>query len=102
MSPPKVCQHLSDQTTLCGKNVSLKCLISGEPVPEVTWRKNGLVIGQMFDFKQTYIDGLAVLEINKCCTQDSGHYECLATNEKGEITTSCCLTVNGKFLSACC
>ncbi|KAL4223476.1 hypothetical protein ACF0H5_016947 [Mactra antiquata] len=94
MSPPKVCQHLSDQTTISGKNISLKCIISGEPTPEITWRKNGLVIGQMFDFKQKYIDGLAILEISKCCSQDTGCYECLATNEKGEASTSCTLTVN--------
>ena len=75
--PPSVAIPLSDITVDDGKSAILECCIMGNPVPQIVWRKNGLVIGQMFDFKQTYIDNLARLEISKVCVQDSGCYECV-------------------------
>lgn len=89
-------EPLSDITVASGRDTLLRCVISGEPKPDVTWRKNGLVIGQMLDFKQIYKNDEAVLEISKICSKDAGCYECTASNEKGEISTSCQLIVQGK------
>ncbi|XP_053375508.1 titin homolog isoform X2 [Mercenaria mercenaria] len=93
-SAPSLTQPLSDVTVISGKKASLTCIINGEPKPEITWRKNGLIIGQMFDFKQTYNNHVAELEISETCARDTGCYECIAANEKGEISTSCQLTVH--------
>ncbi|XP_052798476.1 muscle M-line assembly protein unc-89-like isoform X3 [Mya arenaria] len=90
---PSITMPLSDLTVSEGNNVFLECGIQGQPVPEVTWRKNGMVIGHMLDFKQTFADGLARLVISKSCMQDSGRYECMATSLQGETSTSCHLTV---------
>ena len=98
-APPSVSKPLSDTTVHDGKTAVLECCILGNPSPQISWRKNGLIIGQMFDFKQSYIDDVARLEIGKVCVQDSGSYGCVGTNDLGEISTSCYLTVQGKHLS---
>jgi hypothetical protein len=95
-SAPSVIEELFDITVISGKKAMLKCLINGEPKPEITWRKNGLVIGQTLDFKQTQNEDVVELEIAETCIKDTGCYECMARNEKGEVTTSCQLTVKGR------
>ena len=80
-----------------GKAAILECCILGNPEPQIVWRKNRLIIGQVFDFKQTFIEKVAKLEIGKVCVQDSGCYDCVATNDLGEISTSCNLTVQGGY-----
>ena len=94
-TPPSVTKPLSDITVHDGKSAVLECSILGNPPPQIVWRKNGLIIGQMFDFKQSYVNDVARLEIGKVCVQDSGSYECVGTNDLGEISTSCTLIVEG-------
>lgn len=99
---PTFSRPLSNTTASSGENAILECSVPGDSSTQIAWRKNGLVIGQMFDFKQTYIDGVARLEIRNCCAQDCGKYECVATSGNGEVSTSCLLTVIGKhFVNAC-
>lgn len=88
---------LSDTIATSGETATLECFIPSDCSPQITWRKNGLAIGQMFDFNQTYVDGLARLEIRNCCTQDCGRYECVASTADGEISCSCELLVKGSF-----
>ncbi|XP_052246464.1 muscle M-line assembly protein unc-89-like isoform X4 [Dreissena polymorpha] len=95
-SIPCVTMPLTDLETIEGSDVTLECGVQGEPTPEITWRKNGLLIGPMLDFKQTYQDGMAQLVISKSCVKDCGQYECVAANQKGEATTFCQLTVSAK------
>ena len=86
---------LLDLSVTEGEDAILECGIYGHPVPDVSWRKNGIVIGHMLDFKQSYESGIARLVISKSCTQDYGKYSCVATSQKGEVSTSCQLTVTG-------
>ena len=88
-------EELSNLSIVSGNKACLRCLINGEPKPEITWRKNGLVIGHTLDFKQTHNEDVVELEIAETCTKDTGCYECIAKNEKGEVTSSCQLTVKG-------
>ena len=78
-----------------GETAILQCEFPADGNAQIVWRKNGLVIGQMFDFKQTFVGGVAKLEIRNCCSQDCGRYECVATADGGEVTTSCELIVQG-------
>ena len=97
-TPPSISKPLSDLTVDDGKAATLECCIMGNPVPEIVWRKNRLIIGQMLDFKQTYLNNVAKLEIGKVCVQDSGCYECVATNHLGEVSSSCSLLVKGRTI----
>ncbi|KAK6191500.1 hypothetical protein SNE40_003173 [Patella caerulea] len=93
-SPPTITQPLSNKTGRAGDRVKLQCGIFGTPKPTITWRKNGMVIGQTKDFVQSYnINNVASLEISGICEQDSGSYECVATNPGGETSCTCQLIV---------
>ena len=97
---PSVTKPLSDLTVNAGKTAILECTIQGNPIPEIAWRKNKRIIGHMLDFKQTFIDGVAKLEIGTVYVPDHGCYECVATNQLGETTSSCNLHVTGRFIMA--
>lgn len=43
MTEPKFNQTLSDRTVKDGESVTLKCVVSGDPEPQVEWLKNGSV-----------------------------------------------------------
>ncbi|XP_050410486.1 titin homolog isoform X2 [Patella vulgata] len=93
-SPPTITQPLSNKTGRAGDRVKLQCGIFGTPKPTITWRKNGMVIGQTKDFVQSYnSNNVAALEISGVCEQDSGSYECVATSPGGETSCTCQLIV---------
>ena len=84
-----------------GKTAILECTIQGNPIPEIAWRKNKRIIGHMLDFKQTFVDGVAKLEIGTVYVPDHGCYECVATNQLGETTSTCNLLVTGIIRLLC-
>ncbi|KAK3084547.1 hypothetical protein FSP39_015151 [Pinctada imbricata] len=94
--PPSIMYSLSDSTATVGKPLILHCDIRGSPVPMILWRKNGRMIGNTADFKQTYENNMAKLEIKDVYEQDGGCYECVARNSFGSVSTSCNITVEGK------
>ncbi|ESP05080.1 hypothetical protein LOTGIDRAFT_98579, partial [Lottia gigantea] len=91
---PTITQPMTNKTARSGDSVKLRCGVTGTPRPTVSWRKNGMVIGQTKDFVQTYgNNNIATLEINDVCQQDSGSYEMIAKNSGGEISCTCQLIV---------
>lgn len=52
MTEPKFNQTLSDRTVKDGESVTLKCVVAGDPEPQVEWLKNGAV---SFFFPKVYI-----------------------------------------------
>ncbi|XP_041347503.1 smoothelin-like protein 1 [Gigantopelta aegis] len=100
LKSPVVVVPLKDSTFTSGECAVLECQIHGQPEPSVSWRKNGMIIGQTKDFVQSYVGTLARLEIRGSCVQDSGLYECVANNSLGETFTSGNLTVKDKECSS--
>ncbi|KAK0396787.1 hypothetical protein QR680_001854 [Steinernema hermaphroditum] len=65
-----------------GEDVSLRCLASGNPQPKVTWRKKSSI---PFSPATKTLDGR--LKISSVKVDDSGIYECVATNGvKGTVS----------------
>ena len=96
--PPSILHSLSDATATVGKPLILHCDIRGSPVPMILWRKDGRMMGNTADFKQTYENNIAKLEIKDIYEQDGGCYECVARNSFGAVSTSCKITVQGKHV----
>lgn len=44
-----------------GESVELKCIVSGVPMPDVAWTKDGKAVSTTANFKATYEDGVALL-----------------------------------------
>ena len=96
--PPVLKTKLTNMTFPSGKAAVLECKVESDSVPNISWSKNGSVITDTGDLKPTYQDGVAKLEIGNSCAQDSGKYDCVIKNEFGEVTTSCLLTIQSKYL----
>lgn len=92
--PPRIIKEIQ-QHIQCheGDSVVLECLISGEPLPVVTWLQNDkiLIPSEHFCFEER--DGVYRLSIGKVSIFDSGIYKCVAENKAGIVETVCDLSV---------
>lgn len=90
--PPKVVKELEPrEVTVPGrKSIRLSCKISGFPVPEIKWLRDG---GEVKVRKGVLMSqdagGGATLVIEKCEVSDAGAYTAVGTNEMGQAQTSC-------------
>ncbi|XP_074007935.1 contactin-4 [Numenius arquata] len=68
------------------KKVKLSCEVKGNPRPTVGWKLNGTSIDIGMDYRYSVVEGnLLINNPNK--TQDSGTYQCVATNPFGTIVS---------------
>uniref|UniRef100_A0A1B0CIW0 Titin n=1 Tax=Lutzomyia longipalpis TaxID=7200 RepID=A0A1B0CIW0_LUTLO len=88
--PPVIQEPLSDVSIGLGKTLTLSCVIGGQPVPEVSWLKNGKSIKSA---KTTYENRIAKYIIEETTEKTTATYTCKAVNEIGEAETSCSVKV---------
>lgn len=91
--PPIIQEPLNDVSIGLGKTLTLSCVIAGQPVPEVTWLKNGKTIKTT---KVTYENRIAKYIIEETTEKTTAKYTCKAVNEIGQAETSCKVTVEEK------
>ncbi|XP_031461452.1 contactin-4 [Phasianus colchicus] len=66
------------------KKVKLNCEVKGNPRPTIGWKLNGTNIDLGMDYRYSTVEGnLLINNPNK--TQDTGTYQCVATNPFGRI-----------------
>lgn len=70
-----------------GNSFTLHCNSKGNPMPTLTWLKDGELVGTI-----TAEEG-SVLELNDITPQADGVYRCLAENEHGKASSSLNITV---------
>uniref|UniRef100_A0A8C4NJY2 Ig-like domain-containing protein n=1 Tax=Eptatretus burgeri TaxID=7764 RepID=A0A8C4NJY2_EPTBU len=63
------------------QDVELECVVSGHPVPRVTWRKDGAAL-PLAEVRFKYLPH-GSLKIQKAGVSDAGRYLCLAANAAG-------------------
>ncbi|XP_026876109.2 myosin light chain kinase, smooth muscle-like isoform X1 [Electrophorus electricus] len=94
-SEPSFPQTPHDLTEPCGANVHMACVIEGYPEPEVVWLLNDEPLEEtervQIEYKE---DGLCILTLSCIQLEDSGIYECHASNYLGEALCSARLTVH--------
>ena len=96
MESSRVSIPVQDKTAVSGEPITLICIVSGKPAPEVYWTK------QQSRFEAN--DG-SNLKIEKTTISDSGNYTCHAVNAAGEdsrtvnvdIWSPAMITTQGKF-----
>lgn len=91
--PPKFAGMLRNLSIEEGKPLQLSAMFTGNPIPEVTWTKDGKVVAPS---ERTMItcDGKKVeLEVNPSRPLDSGKYGCQLSNPFGSDETSSSVTV---------
>ena len=74
------------QNVTAGQSFSLTCNATGNPVPNIEWKLNGASNGIRNSSETTIntIEGLSfntsVLEVSNATINDTGIYQCIATN----------------------
>ncbi|XP_062417217.1 roundabout homolog 2 isoform X6 [Pungitius pungitius] len=89
--PPIIRQGPSNQTLGVESVALLRCQASGDPIPSISWRKDGVsLLGK--DARMS-LQGLGSLQIKNVKLSDSGIYTCVATSSSGETSWSAFLEV---------
>ncbi|XP_018420521.1 PREDICTED: roundabout homolog 2 isoform X7 [Nanorana parkeri] len=89
--PPIILQGPANQTLAVDGTALLKCKATGEPMPVISWLKEGFnFMGR--DTRLSIMDQ-GSLQIKSLKTVDSGTYTCVATSSSGETTWSALLEV---------
>ncbi|XP_051044048.1 receptor-type tyrosine-protein phosphatase delta isoform X29 [Phodopus roborovskii] len=94
-TPPRFTRTPVDQTGVSGGVASFICQATGEPRPKIVWNKKGKkVSNQRFEVIEFDDGSGSVLRIQPLRTpRDEAIYECVASNNVGEISVSTRLTV---------
>ncbi|OBS83468.1 hypothetical protein A6R68_22542, partial [Neotoma lepida] len=86
--PPKFVKKLeATKIVKAGDSTRLECKITGSPEIQVVWYRNEHELTASDKYQMTFIDSVAVLQMNSLGTEDSGDFICEAQNPAG--STSC-------------
>ena len=77
---------------------TLRCTASGVPPPKFTWYKDGVKVEtQVTHHILPNEVTLSELKRTRIKVEDSGLYECLATNSVGEANSSAIIAIQGTW-----
>ncbi|CAI6344104.1 unnamed protein product [Macrosiphum euphorbiae] len=93
---PSIPLLLKEQTVLEGKSVHLKCIIVGQPEPEVIWYRDGRPVKESKDIQLLFQGDQCSLVIKEAFIEDAGEYKVVAINSAGEASSTCVLSVEPK------
>ncbi|XP_060628877.2 striated muscle preferentially expressed protein kinase isoform X1 [Anolis sagrei] len=84
---------IQDATIIAGTEVLFKCIITGNPSPEVSWRKDGVPFRSSTNRPIKAEGERHTLLVRNVRVADAGLYTVCATNEVGEACSSAILNV---------
>jgi len=84
-----------DEYTVIVENpILMSCEVTGIPAPQVTWTTHGEDVADVKD-DTFHVLANGALRIDHVTTNDTGMYECVATNVAGNATMAVTLNVQG-------
>ncbi|XP_034092915.1 titin-like [Gymnodraco acuticeps] len=95
-APPSFLLRLQSSTVLQGSQVRLDVRVSGIPLPQVRFFREGAEIQSSPDFRILTEGEMHSLLIAEAFPEDSGNYSATATNSSGRATSTCELLVQGE------
>ncbi|RXN00522.1 Titin [Acipenser ruthenus] len=94
LEPPKFVKKLESSKVVKPKDQTrFECKVTGSPEIQISWFKNDSKISESEKYRMSFINSLAVLEIENISLEDSGDYICEALNEAGSDSCSTTVTV---------
>ena len=81
-----------------GDSARLECKITGSPEIRVVWYRNEHELPASDKYRMTFIDSVAVIQMNNLGTEDSGDFICEAQNPAGSTSCSTKVIVKGRNL----
>ncbi|TRY65650.1 hypothetical protein DNTS_009880 [Danionella cerebrum] len=103
MEAPVFTKRLQDVLALESQLVVLECRVKGIPSPKVDWYREGMLIEDSPDFRILQKKPRSMAESEEICTlviaevfpEDSGTFNCTASNRYGTVSSTAVLTVKG-------
>lgn len=77
-----------------GKSAFLNCDTQGDPEPEITWKKDGVILDPTSDL-DIDLTPFGSLQFSSVKLRDDGRYVCIATNPAGSAVKDFTLIVHG-------
>lgn len=102
---PEIIDHFPEEILKPGSPMSLKCVVSGNPSPKITWKVDGIalqsinsrmVVGEKM---QSNSDIISWLNTSYVQTEDGGTYSCVAQNRGGSAEYSARINVFGELVN---
>jgi len=92
---PLFVKCLEDVEVLDGQEVMLFCVVTGQPMPTISWyhNDNNIVKNEEYVFTYDRQTGHIYLVILDCLADDEGEFQCVATNVAGQAVTRCKLRI---------
>ncbi|XP_068956616.1 roundabout homolog 2 isoform X10 [Petaurus breviceps papuanus] len=89
--PPIILQGPANQTLAVDGTALLKCKTTGDPLPVISWLKEGFTF--LGRDPRTSLQDQGTLQIKNLRVSDTGTYTCVATSSSGETSWSAVLDV---------
>jgi len=83
---PEIATHPQNKTRIEGDNVTLSCNVDGNPVPTISWTRDGSPVNT--SGRISISDDKNQLTITQVKRTDSGTYRCMANNNLGNATSN--------------
>ena len=93
--PPEMSRSHDEYTVIVDNPILMSCEVTGIPAPQVTWTAHGEDIADVKNSSAFHVLANGALRIDHVTTDDSGMYECVATNVAGNATMAVTLNVQG-------
>lgn len=77
------------------KSLTLSCVVTGLPRPEITWYRNGKEFVPTPNVSMSYDEETAILNIKRITMDQEGEFKCVAKNAAGEAECIAQVTVEG-------
>ncbi|KAK6054801.1 immunoglobulin I-set domain protein, partial [Cooperia oncophora] len=71
------------------ENIQLKCTFTGQPLPAVTWQKDGNLVDMSRNYTIISEDGITILRLECTTLEDNAIFSCTIANSFGTETASC-------------
>ncbi|XP_078354372.1 roundabout homolog 1-like [Oculina patagonica] len=85
---PKIASHPLSNIIKEGRNVTLSCNTDGNPVPTISWTRNGDPVDENKNSRVSFTENKKQLTIINVNRTDSGEYRCVANNSVGNDTSN--------------
>ncbi|XP_020608165.1 hemicentin-2-like [Orbicella faveolata] len=85
---PTITAHLQNYTKTEGSTVIFSCNAIGNPVPTISWTRNGSPVNKTINSRISFLEDKKQLKITDVNRTDSGEYRCVARNSFGNDTSN--------------
>ncbi|XP_063057570.1 obscurin isoform X3 [Engraulis encrasicolus] len=94
--PPSIQVPMEDQCVKLGHPATLSTIITGQPLPEVYWLKDGLEVVPSENVEMEYFGARCSLSLQCVTLEDCGTYTCEAENSTGHVSCNAQLMVESQ------